>query len=59
MKNRKTETIIRNADASMRMEGITIKQETKDNVRRYLNGEISAELLIKEIGKKNAENRDE
>jgi hypothetical protein len=49
------ETAIRNAEASLKMEGMRPSQEVLNECRRVLNGEVSHEQYIERLRKKYAE----
>lgn len=47
--NDKNERALREALASVRMEGLPVTPEIGENVRRILNGELTAEERIRQV----------
>lgn len=46
------EQALRNAMASARMEGLTVSKQTEQDCRRYLDGKIDTDTLVKEALKR-------
>lgn len=48
----KREQALRNAVASARMEGLTVSKQTEQDCRRYLEGKIDTDTLVREALKR-------
>ncbi len=46
------EQALRNAMASARMEGLTVSKQTEQDCRRYLEGKIDTDTLVREALKR-------